>query len=102
MYVQGRSAGFFYADGMLIFPFLKNKFMAFMAVRQPFFHTYTARTHLKTANVFDETSRLTTPQRRLFFGLQYQFGKPYQTRRATREKIQLEDKKTKSLQEIIH
>jgi hypothetical protein len=102
VYVQGKGSGFFYADGMLIFPFLKNKFMAFAAVRQPFFHTYTARTYLKTANVFDETSRLTTPQRRLFFGLQYNFGKPYQTRRPTRQKIQLEDKKTKSLQEIIH
>ncbi|SFV29372.1 outer membrane beta-barrel family protein [Thermoflavifilum thermophilum] len=102
VYVQGKGSGFFYADGMLIFPFLKNKFMAFLAVRQPFFHAYTASTHLKTTNLFDETTRLTTPQRRLFLGLQYSFGKPYQTRRETREKMQLEDKKTKSLQEIIH
>lgn len=102
LYLQGKGSGFLYDDMMLLMPFLKNKFMAIAAVRQPFFTDYTARTKLALDPYFQAISRNTTPQRRFFIGLRYAFGKPYQTNKATRKKIQDQDKKTKTLQDIIH
>lgn len=100
VYLQGWGRHFFYQDLTLVAPLFKNKLMVLGAFRQPFWRDYRFETTYSDES-FSQFSQNTTPQRRLFFGFRYAFGKQTQNVSRTRKKIDNEDKKSKSSLETI-
>ena len=95
VYIQGKGSSFLYQDITFSIPLAKNKIFIYSSIRQPFIYKYDYRTSYSTID-FIQVANNRTPQRRLFIGLRYSFGKPLSTNVRTRKKINNEDKKTKN------
>jgi len=95
IYIQGKGSSFFYQDITFTSFFLKNKLLVFASVRQPLINKYDYQTTNADLG-FIQIANNTTPQRRLFIGLRYSFGKPTAANVRTRKNIDNKDKKNKN------